>query len=160
MQHFYNNLKLFREAKYKKEQEQQSGDREEYEKFFQATLKKFGAESPQDLDKEKRKEFFDYVNKNWDAQDESIKENYEDEYLSMKPDPMTNKIPDADALNKYGQRAKDRHIKRWHDAMTKVYNRPDEENQDGSEYIEQSPKRHADKDLGESLESIVDRYLK
>ena len=60
-------MNLFREAK-----EQQSGDKEAYEKFFQATLKKFGADSPQDLDKEKRKEFFDYVNKNWKAQDESI----------------------------------------------------------------------------------------
>jgi hypothetical protein len=66
MMSFYSNADLFREAK-----EKQSGDREAYEKFFQATLKKFGADSPQDLDSEKRKEFFDYVNKNWKAQDEA-----------------------------------------------------------------------------------------
>jgi hypothetical protein len=66
MMSFYNNMDLFREAK-----EQQSGDKEAYEKFFQATLKKFNADSPQDLDTEKRKEFFDYVNKNWKAQDEA-----------------------------------------------------------------------------------------
>lgn len=41
------------------------GSKEEYEKFFRAALKKFGAESPADLDDEKKKEFFNYVEKNY-----------------------------------------------------------------------------------------------
>lgn len=45
---------------------------EEYEKFFRAALKKFGAESPEDLQGEKRKEFFDFVDQNWDAKNENL----------------------------------------------------------------------------------------
>jgi hypothetical protein len=41
------------------------GSKEEYEKFFRAALKKFGAKSPADLDDDKKKEFFDYVEKNY-----------------------------------------------------------------------------------------------
>jgi len=46
------------------EDEEQSPD-EEYEKFFRSVLKKFGVDSPADLEDEKKKEFFDYVDKNW-----------------------------------------------------------------------------------------------
>ena len=42
-----------------------TGDKEKYEKFFKAALKKFGADSPADLDGEKKKEFFNYVDKNY-----------------------------------------------------------------------------------------------
>jgi hypothetical protein len=41
------------------------GDKEEYQKFFQAALKKFGAKSPAEMDDEKKKKFFDYIEKNW-----------------------------------------------------------------------------------------------
>lgn len=43
----------------------------EYEKFFQSALEKFGADSPADLDDEKKKEFFDYVDKNYQAKNEA-----------------------------------------------------------------------------------------
>ena len=43
----------------------------EYEKFFSATLKKFGVSSPEDLDDAQKKEFFDYVDKNWKAEIET-----------------------------------------------------------------------------------------
>lgn len=51
------------------------GSKEEYEKFFRAALKKFGAESPADLDDEKKKEFFDYVDTNYKGEktEESVK---------------------------------------------------------------------------------------
>jgi len=42
-----------------------SGDDDAYDEFFQAALKKFGAKDPGDLSKEKRKEFFNYIDKNW-----------------------------------------------------------------------------------------------
>jgi hypothetical protein len=42
-----------------------TGDKEKYEKFFKAALKKFGADSPADLDGEKKKEFFNYIDKNY-----------------------------------------------------------------------------------------------
>ena len=54
-------------------------DKERYQKFFQSALKKFGVESPAQLKGDKKKEFFDYVDKNYEAdnetdKDESVKE--------------------------------------------------------------------------------------
>ena len=43
---------------------------DEYEKFFKSALKKFDASSPADMDDEKKKKFFNYVDKNYDAKDE------------------------------------------------------------------------------------------
>ena len=42
-----------------------------YQKFFQKTLDKFGAKSPADLDDEKKKAFFNYVDKNWAGDEET-----------------------------------------------------------------------------------------
>lgn len=41
-----------------------------FDAFFKAALKKFGVKDPADLDKKKRKEFFNYVDKNWKADNE------------------------------------------------------------------------------------------
>jgi hypothetical protein len=54
-------------------------DKERYQKFFKAALKKFGVTSPGELEGEKKKEFFNYVDKNYEAdnetdKDESVKE--------------------------------------------------------------------------------------
>ena len=43
----------------------EGGDKESYQKFFMKALKKFGVNSPDELEGEKKKEFFDYVDKNW-----------------------------------------------------------------------------------------------
>ena len=48
----------------------QSGDKEAYTKFFNAALKRFGADSIADMDDDKKKEFFTYVDKNWESEDE------------------------------------------------------------------------------------------
>ena len=43
-----------------------TGDKEKYQKFFQSALKKFGVDSPADFkDDAKKKEFFNYVDKNY-----------------------------------------------------------------------------------------------
>ena len=43
-----------------------------YQKFFDSALKKFGVDSPADFkDEEKKKEFFDYVDKHWQGDNES-----------------------------------------------------------------------------------------
>ena len=47
------------------------GDKEEYQKFFNAALKKYGVSSPDDLDDEKKKEFYDYVDAGWKGDNES-----------------------------------------------------------------------------------------
>lgn len=52
------------------------GDKEEYQKFFQSAMKKFGIKSPTELDDKKKKEFFNYIDKNYDAKNEDVlKEN-------------------------------------------------------------------------------------
>jgi|TARA_B100000959_G_scaffold280575_1_gene342659 hypothetical protein len=43
----------------------ESGGKEEYQKFFKSALKKFGVDSPDELDEEDKKEFFNWVDKNW-----------------------------------------------------------------------------------------------
>jgi len=47
--------------------DEQTEKQKKYQAFFQKALKKFGVKSPSELDKEKRKEFFNYVDKNYDA---------------------------------------------------------------------------------------------
>jgi hypothetical protein len=55
------------EAKLKESEKQKA-----YQKFFNAALKKFGVESPGDLDDSKKKEFFNYIDKNYKAKAEEI----------------------------------------------------------------------------------------
>tara|TARA_R110000851_G_scaffold175795_1_gene322241 strand:- start:250 stop:870 length:621 start_codon:yes stop_codon:yes gene_type:complete len=43
----------------------------EYEAFFQSAMKKFGISSPDELDDDKKKEFFNYVDKNYKADNET-----------------------------------------------------------------------------------------
>ena len=50
---------------------EETGDKEEYQKFFNAALKKYVVSSPDDLDDEKKKEFYDYVDANWEGDNES-----------------------------------------------------------------------------------------
>ena len=42
-----------------------------YQKFFQAAMKKFGISSPDELDDDKKKKFFNYVDKNYKADNET-----------------------------------------------------------------------------------------
>ena len=72
---------------------------EEYQKFFQSALKKFGIDSPAELDDEKKKEFFDYVDKNWEGDKEEDEEETIEE-KEFKPhmmyDPKTGKAYKAE----------------------------------------------------------------
>ena len=47
--------------------------KEEYQKFFKAALKKFGVSSPAGLSPDKKKDFFNYIEKGYKAKDESTK---------------------------------------------------------------------------------------
>ena len=49
-------------------------DKEAYQKFFKSALAKFGIKSPTELDDEKKKEFFNYIDKNYDAKNESLRD--------------------------------------------------------------------------------------
>ena len=68
-----------------------TGDKEKYEKFFKAALKKFGADSPADLDGEKKKEFFNYIDKNYKGDhEESV--DLEEEDIKI----ILDTVPDKD----------------------------------------------------------------
>lgn len=47
--------------------DEQSEKQKKYQEFFKKALKRFKVDSPAELDKEGRKKFFDYVDKNYDA---------------------------------------------------------------------------------------------
>lgn len=53
------------------EGEELSAKQKAYQKFFQSALKKFKVKSPAELDDEKKKEFFNYVDKNYSAKSET-----------------------------------------------------------------------------------------
>ena len=47
-----------------------SGDKEAYTKFFNSALKKFKVNSPAELKGDNKKKFYDYVDKNWEGDNE------------------------------------------------------------------------------------------
>jgi hypothetical protein len=72
---------VVKETKHEEEESQEEAklsEEEKYKLFFAKALKKFGAESPAELDKEKRKEFFNYVDKNYKAKNEDVQEDVRD----------------------------------------------------------------------------------
>ena len=71
-----SNMKEAKEAEedegYEEEEEEPKSDKQKkYQAFFQKALKKFGVKSPDELEGDKRKEFFDYVDANWEGENES-----------------------------------------------------------------------------------------
>ena len=51
-------------------QEEESDKQKKYKAFFTKALKKFGVKSPAELEGDKKKEFFDYVDKNYESDNE------------------------------------------------------------------------------------------
>jgi len=48
-----------------------AGDKEKYMEFFKGKLKKYGVGSPSELDTEKKKKFFDEIEKDWTGDEDS-----------------------------------------------------------------------------------------
>ena len=68
----YDQLSAQNDNTYKNWIPEAEGDKEAYKKFFNAALKKFGVSSPDELEGDKKKEFFDYVDKNWKGDHEEV----------------------------------------------------------------------------------------
>jgi hypothetical protein len=49
---------------------EESGDKEAYQKFFAAKLKSFGVSSPDELEGDEKKKFFDEVDAEWEGEKE------------------------------------------------------------------------------------------
>ena len=70
--------------------EEKSGDKEAYQKFFNSALKKFGVKSPAELEGDKKKEFFDYVDKNWTGESDEAFEFAKESKVSSIMDTVRN----------------------------------------------------------------------
>jgi hypothetical protein len=65
-----------------------SPKQKKYQAFFAKALKKFGVKSPQELEGDKKKEFFDYVDKNWEAENET-----DEDVKKPKQESVTITVP-------------------------------------------------------------------
>ena len=70
--------------------EEKKGDKEAYQKFFNSALKKFGVKSPAELEGDKKKEFYDYIDKNWKGDHEEAFEFAKESKVSSIIDTVKN----------------------------------------------------------------------
>ena len=74
----------------------EEGDKEEYQKFFNGMLDKYGVKSPAELSTEKKKEFFDAIEKGW-TKEEEVKEAKKEPFTPFsKSDAFITKDRDAE----------------------------------------------------------------
>ncbi len=66
----------------------------EYEEFFQSAMKKFGISSPDELDDDKKKEFFNYVDRNYSAKNEEDYRFSGKKYKKKSDAPISDPLPD------------------------------------------------------------------
>ena len=104
------SLKQIREA---------SGGKEAYQKFFNSLLKKFGVSSPSELKGDKKKEFFDAIDKGWEGDNEKPEKN--ETYTDPDNlDPDTTLNPDEQELKAgYMKAHKDKKGKMMHASYKK-----------------------------------------
>ena len=60
----------------------------DYQKFFKQAMKKFGVKSPEDLEGDEKKKFYDYVDRNYKAKNE----NFVQDAMDNKPTDFREKI--------------------------------------------------------------------
>ena len=88
----------------KEEVKLEEGSKEEYTKFFNAAMKKFGIDSPADLKSdEEKKKFFDYVDKNYKGEKDEEVQKLRKELFGLEE----GKISDIDQMMKDGKSAEE-----------------------------------------------------
>lgn len=84
---------------------EESEKQKKYQAFFSKALKKFGVKSPSELEGDKKKDFFDYVDANYEADDEveegqvdeilgtikKVAQKVKDKVVGKKPEPKSTK---------------------------------------------------------------------
>ena len=78
------DLKKFKKKPKKEEVKEASGDKEAYQKFFNKALKKFKVGSPAELKGDQKKKFYDYIDANWEGDNEKAEQVREFKVQSMK----------------------------------------------------------------------------
>ena len=88
----------------KEEVKLEEGSKEEYQKFFNAAMKKFGIDSPADLKSdEEKKKFFDYVDKNYKGEKEEEVQKLRKELFGLDEGKMSQ----IDQMMKDGKSAEE-----------------------------------------------------
>ena len=96
----YDEAVSFKESKEMTDEE--SEKQKKYQAFFNKALKKFGVDSPAELEGDKKKEFFDYVDKNYEADNEEVEESIEVEEATITVTNFTGKAPAGIKMKKIG----------------------------------------------------------
>ena len=81
--------------------EELSAKQKKYQAFFAKALKKFGVDSPSELEGDKKKEFFDYIDANYEA-DNEVEESIEVEEGTITVKDFTGKAPAGIKMKKIG----------------------------------------------------------
>jgi hypothetical protein len=85
--------------------DEETEKQKKYQAFFSKALKKFGVKSPSELEGDKKKDFFDYVDANYEADDEveegqvdeilgtikKVAQKVKDKVVGKKPEPKSTK---------------------------------------------------------------------
>lgn len=73
-----------------------------YQEFFRSALEKFGVSSPEELEGDKKAEFYDYVDQNWDA-GENETDLDERDAMAGKYDeePVNEEVPDSPGMEDF-----------------------------------------------------------
>ena len=85
--------------------DEETEKQKKYQAFFAKALKKFGVKSPAELEGDKKKEFFDYIDANYEAEDEveegqvdeilgtikKVAQKVKDKVVGKKPEPKSTK---------------------------------------------------------------------
>ena len=88
----------------KEEVKLEEGSKEEYTKFFNAAMKKFGIDSPADLKSdEEKKKFFNYVDKNYKGEKDEEVQKLRKELFGLEE----GKMSDIDQMMKDGKSAEE-----------------------------------------------------
>ena len=153
-----------------------------YKAFFDKALKKFGVSSPAELEGEKKKEFFDYVDKNYEAQNE-VKEGLVDKVkdqlanLKKKKDSGNSEMDDAtimklaQLLQKKGQLAKkaeehDKRSRQYHDQASDAEDAGDDDRADDlqmkadDEWDEHMEAMNAIENIDDEIRDLKDKARK
>tara|TARA_R110000737_G_scaffold51216_4_gene72381 strand:- start:5093 stop:6628 length:1536 start_codon:yes stop_codon:yes gene_type:complete len=77
-----------------------SGGKEAYQKFFNSILKKFGVDSPSELEGDAKKKFYDAIDKGWESDDPNDKNETYTDPDNLDPDTTVNADEDDFATGK------------------------------------------------------------
>ena len=156
-----------------------SDKKAKYKAFFDAALKKFGVKSPAELEGDKKKEFFNYVDKNYEAQNE-VKEGLVDKVkdqlanLKKKKDSGNSEMDDAtimklaNLLQKKGQLAKkaedhDKRSQQYHDQASDAEDAGDDDRAEDlqmkadDEWDKHTSAMHAIEDIDDQIRDLKDK---